>query len=73
MGRSKQRPLYGYLQESWINGVIAIGCSFCMHVKHGENSIFMKKGKTIISVGNQKFSRSWMTKRTSPLNSSQEI
>ena len=32
-----------------------------------------KNGKTVISVENWKFSRSRMTKRTSPLNSSREI
>ena len=38
-----------------------------------EKSIFLKNGKTIISVENRKFSRSRMTKRTVPLNSSHEI
>ena len=38
-----------------------------------KNSIFLNRGKTVISVGNQKFYRSWMTKRTSLLNSSFEI
>ena len=38
-----------------------------------ENSNFRKKGKTVISVENQKFSRYRMMKRTSPLNSSREI
>ena len=42
-------------------------------VKPGKDSIFLKKGKTIISVGNWKFSRSRIKKRTSPLNSSYEI
>ena len=32
-----------------------------------------KKGKMVISVENRKFFRSWMTKRTSPLNLSCEI
>ena len=41
--------------------------------KTQENSIFLKKGKTVISVENRKFSRSWMMKWTSPLNSSSEI
>ena len=35
--------------------------------------IFLKNGKTVISVENRKFSRSRMMKRTSPLNSSREI
>ena len=38
-----------------------------------KNSIFLKKGKTVISVENRKFSRSQMTKWTTPLNSSREI
>ena len=36
-------------------------------------SNFFKKGKIVISVKIQNFSRSWMTKRTSPLESSREI
>ena len=42
-------------------------------VKPEKNSIFLKKGKTVISVENRKFSRSRMMKRTVPLNSSREI
>ena len=38
-----------------------------------KNSIFLKKGKTVILVENQKFSRSRMTKRTALLNLSREI
>ena len=34
---------------------------------------FSKKGKTVISIENHNFSRSRMTKRTVPLNSSCEI
>ena len=41
--------------------------------KTQEKFNFFEKGKTIISVGNRKFSRSRMTKWTSPLNSSREI
>ena len=41
--------------------------------KPEKNSIFLKKGKTVISVENRKFSRSQMMKRTEPLNSSREI
>ena len=44
-----------------------------MVVKPEKNSIFLKNGKTVISVENRKFSRSQMTKRTAPLNSSREI
>ena len=43
------------------------------NVKPKKNSIFLKKGKTVISVENRKFSRSRMTKRAAPLNSSREI
>ena len=43
------------------------------NVKPEKKSIFLKKGKTVISVENRKFSRSRMTKRTAPLNSSREI
>ena len=43
------------------------------NVKPNKNSIFWKKGKTVISIENQKFSRSRMTKRITPLNSSREI
>ena len=42
-------------------------------VKPEKNSIFLKNGKPVISVENRKFSRSRMTKRIAPLNSSREI
>ena len=42
-------------------------------VKPEKNSIFLKNGKTVISVENRKFSRSRMTKRTAPLNLSRKI
>ena len=42
-------------------------------VKLEKNSIFLKKGKTVISVENRKFSRSRMKKRTASLNPSREI
>ena len=38
-----------------------------------ENPNFLRKDKMVISVKIQKFSRSQMTKRTSPLESSREI
>ena len=41
--------------------------------KTRENFNFLKKGKMVISVRIQNFSRSRMTKRTSPLESSREI
>ena len=42
-------------------------------VKPQENLIFSKKGKMIIWVKIRNFSRSRMTKQTSPLESSREI
>ena len=41
--------------------------------KTRENSNFQKRGKMVISVKIQKFSRSRMTKWTSPLEASREI
>ena len=41
--------------------------------KTQENSNFLKNGKIVISVKIRNFSRSRMTKRTSPLESSREI
>ena len=41
--------------------------------KTRENSNFMKNGKMVILIKIQNFSRSQMTKRTSPLESSHEI
>ena len=41
--------------------------------KTQENSNFLKNGKIVISVKIGNFSRSWMTKQTSPLESSREI
>ena len=43
------------------------------NVKPEKNSIFMKKGKTIILVENRKFFRSRMMKRTASLNSFRKI
>ena len=42
-------------------------------MKHRENPNFLKNGKMVIFVKIQNFSRSWMTKQTSPLESSREI
>ena len=41
--------------------------------KTRENSNFLKNGKIVISVKIRNFSRSRMTRRTSPLESSREI
>ena len=49
---------------------IGLGRARC---KTRENFYFLKKGKMVISVKIQNFSRSRMTKRTSPLESSREI
>ena len=38
-----------------------------------ENPNFLMKDKMVISVKIRNFSRSWITKRTSPLESSREI
>ena len=38
-----------------------------------ENSNFLKNGKIVISIKIRNFSRSWMMKRISPLESSREI
>ena len=58
-----QRSLYGLKQsgQMWYN---------CETLR---KSNFLKKGKMIISVKIHNFSRSWMAKRTSPLESSHEI
>ena len=45
----------------------------CWICKTRENSNFLKRGKTVISIKIQNFSRSLMTKWTSPLESSREI
>ena len=65
---------------------VAYACDFCYCIefrdkillreeecKTRENSNFLKKGKMLISVKIQKFSRYRMTKRTSLLESSREI
>ena len=41
--------------------------------KTQENSNFLKKGKMVISIKIKKFSRSWMTRQTSLLESSHKI
>ena len=55
----------GFRRLTVVNGYV--------HVKPEKNSIFLKNGKTVISVENRKFSKSRMTKQTAPLNSSREI
>ena len=55
---------YGNDDLVWIIGLF---------VRPDKNSNFWKKGKTVISVKIQNFSRSRMMKRTSPLESSREI
>ena len=52
---------------------LAMNLILDIFVKSGKILIFLKNSKTVISVGNWKFYRSQMTKRTSSLNSSCEI
>ena len=58
-----------YVREFWRRNSVKGG----ENIKPDKNSIFLKKGKTVISVENRKFSRSRMTKWIAPLNSSREI
>ena len=58
-----------YVCEFWGRNFVKRGGN----EKPKKNSIFLKNGKTVISIENRKFSRSRMTKRTAPLNSSREI
>ena len=60
------------VQELLSKGHIQVNMSPCA-CKTRENSNFLKNGKMVISVKMQNFSRSRMTKRTSPLKSSLEI
>ena len=48
-------------------------CDLVVCCKTRKISNFMKMGKMMILVKIWKFSRSWVTKRTSPLESSREI
>ena len=56
--------------EDSIKAISPLENSIC---KTRENSNFLKNGKMVISVKIQKFSRSRMMKRTSPLELSREI
>ena len=70
---------------SWVRlHMHVVGCIFAWNFgmkfflrrgecKTRENSNFLEKGKIVISVKIQNFSRSRMTKKTSPLESSREI
>ena len=63
-----------HVSDAYVCGIS--GTKFCeegKNVKPGKNSIFLKNGKTVILVENRKFSRSRLTKRIAPLNSSREI
>ena len=57
----------------WSRAQVLVNKKVSVLVKHEKNSIFLKNGKTVISVENHKFSSSRMTKWTAPLNSSSEI
>ena len=59
----KNCPLMVYDREILVNLI----------VRPEKILIFFKKGKMVILVKIRKISRSWMTKRTSPLESSHEI
>ena len=61
-----------FLYVSLLLSIIFYFWKLC-NVKPGKNSIFRKNGKTVILVKNWKFSKSRMTKQTSPLNSYREI
>ena len=55
--------VYGYMY----------GCYEVNLVRPRENPDFLRKDKMVISVKIWNFSRSWMAKRTSPLESPREI
>ena len=60
-------------RQSVKNGVLEKQFLIQWECQTPENSNFLKNGKIVISVKIRKFSRSRMTKRTSPLKSSREI
>ena len=64
---------YSYVDPVW--SLYNIGpCNYTGCIcKTRENSNFLKNGKMVISDKIQNFSRSWMMKRTSPLELSREI
>ena len=64
------RPSKEFVISSLSNTVERLKFNTC---KTRENSNFMKNGKIVISVKIENFSRSWMMKRTTPLESSREI
>ena len=63
-------PFLGLL---FLNRVLNNGEMEKIPCKTWENSNFLKNGKTVISIKIRNFSRSWMTKQTSPLESFCEI
>ena len=75
------RTRYGHFEFTMMPFGLTNAPAAFMDLMHGvfqpyktrENSNFLKKGKTVISVKTQNFSRSRMTKQTSPLESSHEI
>ena len=60
---------------AWVNDYTLAVTQRCLVsiCKTQENANFLKNGKMVISVKIENFSRSWMTKQTSPLESSREI
>ena len=61
--------LFSYSGYRYVFGLEVI----CLYYKTRGNSNFLRKCKLVISVKIRNFSRSRMTKRTSPLESSREI
>ena len=63
------------LPEGWCYGLLGFVTlpAGVTSVKPRENPIFSKRDKIVISVKIRNFSRSRMTKRTSPLKSSRKI
>ena len=53
--------------------IMSFKIKYVFFCKTRENSNFLKNGKMVISIKIRNFSRSRMTKRTSPLESSREI
>ena len=71
--RKKNMVMTSVMEESGGQFPLLLDHSVEANCKTRENFNFLKKGKMVISVKIQNFSRSRMTKRTSPLESSREI
>ena len=80
LGRSALHTKQGLCRVTYARGWMRMCVEFWdeillrgENVKPQENPIFCKKGKMVILVNTQNFSRSRMTKRTSLLQLSREI